>query len=1570
MVFSKFDSLPARPPTPPVELHDHQQDADETLQFLEDPFGEKPALPKAIATTKNLLSTPEQSPSSDISIPSSSASRQKRVEFELQTCTVPPKKTAVSSWTPTRSSPLRPLPQTRVFKPLKSILKPSDATPTPPPADEAAAAHKFKTFAEMLESIVKLLASAERPSRMDAYHSLQRTMQAYDKIPDDQALKNKMSLLTQFVRRDIQAPSPTGMGLDSQMVSQALKLLMALFRISDAAAAMDDEFCGFIIDRSIQVAADSTMPKAIVNTHLATLMQQNFRVKVMTATRVEKIMDVLDTIHERINGFSVQAYRIRIHRRLIQQRPDLMIKYTERWLKHTVKALMAGQKDINQSALDIALTAAKTIGHDRHVAKSCLAFLNRVRNDGDTIAKVFAKELERMLGGDNAILVPQIWSAVTVLLRDSLQSIAFPTLKEWLVVFEKCIASEKDAIRMIQRGELPLLDPKWVRKSLSVVLQFVETLLGATPWVENEQEADEPVKAMWLAVLDSLVEASSKEVMASSETKDAMAQIVNFLRRIWDRHTAQLALSQQNEDTWANQFCFLIETVVQKLGPKHFADKFLMRNGADEFEVASTPSHRSRQHGARTSPLLYFIDLLLNQSEGKLPDAVRLRAIKLILEPGFDAQNTRLNRLELLRDCSATVDSSLTAAVWSSFWSHITALVRTSLQEPKSESSEHVSRPLGKEYDFVVDILELVPWQYLTDAHGHNTVSIFIDTVRREAGDGAVILAAIEKVSEIVAKTGSAAYHNFRVEHVESTSTFLAALAVSIRDCATSQLAVFLRKTQGIVRLWVEDADRKLQSKEQPSKVVHREVVGLWTEVCKALERLPRKDVQILLHLEPLVTAGFVSRRRSIVNLSIVIWNKTFGKEESLRYPAKLEKALRRLRTSVDISLPSLIVSEEDANDNVSFYDSDDTTEDVQPALRSTRIKESPFKISKSARRSLTRSPAASSPASRRVSGRQTPKVRLRHDNSQIQFEPIVSSPSNPFDQESQILTERQREMVERQRLSGGLFANMGAPSPQKDEVPSPMELHSDALTADDLPTDAARTTPLKALAAMGPMDVFLGSSPTPHARRTSRKIISDETSVATPTAVRTVEMDDNDDLGSSPPRFEKADKDVEQPNSDICVASSFDYRQPETPFDMSFDEGTTIDEDALLNAATTRADVNERSQADIATDTAMSELPSSTIDLQLTAQLDADIQAQMAAGTEDTDEPASESLNVFVDAASHPQPSLLGEHGSDTEVDESQPPMPAAIKVGPVDDEVDTSSTSRVGDSFSKPSSDKGTPRSQSLRRSIRHSAASSPAQSPSMKKRKSRKSESAPEQESKEEQAPQQQPAQPSQPDEDGMLDNIIVASPAPRNTRPKKRKSMNEAASPTVDVPETHKKRGPVRRSQSLLSQVENSQDVIVEDTPAPKRAKQNAAQDVSEARSTPPPQPPVQQMNSQTKLLSHVQVTPKRSSEHERSIRGSRIILEGPPPATELETQIRIQEPVDNSASTPSRSFTERVILTPRSIINQLKSLKDYLFSAKELVIGREEEREIDDALFDIRRRVHAAGARGENDEGRE
>jgi hypothetical protein len=1017
---SKFQSLSIRPPTPPKDIENSSdKDAEEVLDFLHDPFGTKEPVAK-VAAAEALLNTPAPSPSSEGEIPSSSARRRKRVNFQAQPCTTRHTGLAPQYFTPLHSSPLRPLPQTRVSKPLKSILKPSDAASTPPPTDEGAPAHKYKSFAEMLESIMKQLAANRRSSSVDAYHSLHRTMQAYDKIPDTQALLDKLGLLTQFIRRDIQAVGINGSGLDSQLIGQALKLLMALVRLPEVKTAMDDDFCNFIVDRIVQVAADETMPKAIVNTHLAMLMQQTFKGKTMTPVRVERILDVLDTIHDRVTGLSVLAYRIRIYRKLIQQRPEVMAKHAERWLRHTFKGLLSLQKDIHQSTLDLILSAARTIGTDRNFSNAVLTILNRARTDGDTYAKVIAKELDGWLESDSFAMVPQIWAAVIALLPGSLIKNRFVSLADWLKLFQKCCNSENISVKMdanvafgclvyavngkgdedglsswsrmllkvpqfqlqskkkaerdsassayltllyysfrplaphkqydrcwtefvekfwtpllqgpspahalaacriltvlftvtnkawdpqraldiwdrsmrlrreskpletMAREELPALDAKWVRKSLSTILKFVETLLDAAPW-SVEEGRDEPVKMMWFSLLQSLKAASAQEVTASSESKDAMAHIVNLLRRVWDTHTAQLALSQETEDSWADKFCFLLETTVERLGSLQFSDKCLTRNGLDEFEAAaSTPSNRSRQSGARTSPMLYFVDLLVNQSEGKLSEHVRLRALELLLRPCFDTQNTRLGRLELLRDCASAVGPS-TTIVATSFWVQTAGLVKKCLDDDRSPDPNDTSRQLGKEYEAVVDILRLGFPCLVAQPCSLDVLSSFVETVRTEASESAVVLAVVEKVSECILKqsssehqttsllwlsillrnlpdkinkrtldqgrqmlwpsssapgrspdfdpytylynvvisAGSAAYVELNARRADVLREFIAALASSIKTCPISLLAVYLRKVQATIRLWVEDPEQKLQKKDQVSKELHSQV--------------------------------------------------------------------------------------------------------------------------------------------------------------------------------------------------------------------------------------------------------------------------------------------------------------------------------------------------------------------------------------------------------------------------------------------------------------------------------------------------------------------------------------------------------------------------------------------------------------------------------------------------------------------------------------------------------------------------------------------------------------------------
>lgn len=494
----------------------------------------------------------------------------------------------------------------------------------------------------------------------------------------------------------------------------------------------------------------------------------------------------------------------------------------------------------------------------------------------------------------------------------------------------------------------------------------------------------------------------------------------------------------------------------------------------------------------------------------------------------------------------------------------------------------------------------------------------------------------------------------------------------------------------------------------------------------------------------------------------------------------------------------------------------------------------------------------------------------------------------------------------------------------QNTRARSPLEFHSDAMSADVMPIDASQT-PLKNVRALGEMEVFIASSPTPQARNRSQERGSDRTSMATPTGIRSVQSHHPiDELGSSPPRFEKANVNGSHAREDTedshCDVEEHDQYGASA---ISFDDGTTIDEDALL-IGTPDEDPDQPDEETTAEIDA-SDMPSSNLDLQLTAQLDAEIQAQKLATASKTP---------------------IEQH--------SRQERSTAINQAMTDSmhsNAETTSTSRVGDSFSSPTAESESSQVRSLRRSQRKSSASSP-QSSNAKKRKA-SSGRGPGRPRKGKIEADNSDATAIAPQTEIIGSSISVTSPAP--------------AENTV-VPDTTRAQS-ARRSASLLSRGENQpEDVVVEDTPAPKRARRSIDQDVSEAKHGTP----TTSQQSMSKRLSHVRVTPRhaeslpsgRDSFGEVEQNGN--VAPQLPHGASTPGQVPDSQPqvASNSVATPSRSFVDRVQLTPRSIINKLKAFKDALFGAPQLALNRQEHREVDDLMFDIRMAVYDAGKRGE------
>ena len=176
----------------------------------------------------------------------------------------------------------------------------------------------------------------------------------------------------------------------------------------------------------------------------------------------------------------------------------------------------------------------------------------------------------------------------------------------------------------------------------------------------------------------------------------------------------------------------------------------------------------------------------------------------------------------------------------------------------------------------------------------------------------------------------------------------------------------------------------------------------------------------------------------------------------------------------------------------------------VEPVMSPTRppLSAGPLRRIADSIKGVPRSPdsrrvagSPGSPSSARPGVTTTPKARLRHDNSQIQFAAIESSPLQPEAVESQYLTDRQKEVKERQgREAAAMFPEIRS-SPRSSSRPTDYMLPKlvfkstqDPALPSGIGEDSSPTYLPDAL-----MNAFLGSSPTPSSKRSSDRRYGDD---------------------------------------------------------------------------------------------------------------------------------------------------------------------------------------------------------------------------------------------------------------------------------------------------------------------------------------------------------------------------------------------------------------------------------------------------------------------------------------------
>lgn len=221
----------------------------------------------------------------------------------------------------------------------------------------------------------------------------------------------------------------------------------------------------------------------------------------------------------------------------------------------------------------------------------------------------------------------------------------------------------------------------------------------------------------------------------------------------------------------------------------------------------------------------------------------------------------------------------------------------------------------------------------------------------------------------------------------------------------------------------------------------------MWETTNIAIKASPRIDSQLLSNIETLIAANLRSRQKVIVNESIQTWNQTFGIVDCLEYPEALLPILLKLRARTNILLPNFPEGmDSDVCTRMSFQNPADLTKISKLDLslsqsaetqideeRTPRSKTSPsdlsiekFESSRSSKPMLEpaecKYPLGLGPC--KASPKTTPKARarLRHDDSQMHFAVIESSPLVPEAVDSQLLTNHQKEVRERQQFEAGVM--------------------------------------------------------------------------------------------------------------------------------------------------------------------------------------------------------------------------------------------------------------------------------------------------------------------------------------------------------------------------------------------------------------------------------------------------------------------------------------------------------------------------------------------------------------------
>ncbi|KAG6018261.1 hypothetical protein E4U43_006064 [Claviceps pusilla] len=267
---------------------------------------------------------------------------------------------------------------------------------------------------------------------------------------------------------------------------------------------------------------------------------------------------------------------------------------------------------------------------------------------------------------------------------------------------------------------------------------------------------------------------------------------------------------------------------------------------------------------------------------------------------------------------------------------------------------------------------------------------------------------------------------------IETISSFLD------KNWTASGLSAVINLQSGLDK-WIQDDEAILASGCHSS--LPSIVTNVWGRICSKLVLHCEVKAVDMSQIEPLLISGFKSKYPSIVHCTATTWNAIVKNDEDVACSDVLKSVMSSASSRV-VLFPRGSSRDRDVfGTQEPFLVQQEIEVDVVDSRLLTREENASSAIDTpvtgSSRRSLRRKRRMETTpgTARDQPTNRTSTSRLRHDDSQIQFEPVTSP--LPPEEESQHLTERQMEVRERQQSNTALYSGARPTSPPASHIPS-----------------------------------------------------------------------------------------------------------------------------------------------------------------------------------------------------------------------------------------------------------------------------------------------------------------------------------------------------------------------------------------------------------------------------------------------------------------------------------------------------------------------------------------------------